>query len=45
MKGTQANLTGELVKNLKIKLPSLPEQNKIASLLSSMDKLVFLLSL
>jgi len=35
--GTQANLNGDLVKNLRILLPPLPEQTAIASILSDMD--------
>ncbi len=40
MTGTQSNLTGEIVKNIKVKIPSLEEQNKIANLLSSIDILI-----
>lgn len=36
-KGTQANLNTMIVKNLKIPLPPLPVQQKIASILSAVD--------
>ena len=35
---TQANLTAEIVKNSRISLPSFPEQQKIAEILSTVDK-------
>jgi type I restriction enzyme S subunit len=35
--GTQGNLNAQSVKKFKIKLPSLPEQQKIANVLSSID--------
>jgi len=35
---TQKNLNAEIVKNLKIALPPLPEQKKIASILSTVDE-------
>lgn len=35
--GTQGNLNAQSVKNFKINLPSLPEQQKIANFLSSID--------
>ena len=37
---TQKNLNAEIVKGLKIVLPPLPEQQKIAEILSSMDKAI-----
>jgi type I restriction enzyme S subunit len=37
MTGTQGNLNAEVVKNIEILLPTLPEQQKIASLLSALD--------
>lgn len=38
--GTQANLNKGIVQNLKIPLPTLPEQQKIADCLSSLDALI-----
>ncbi len=40
MTGTQSNLTGEIVKNIKVKIPSIEEQNKVENLLSSIDILI-----
>ncbi len=37
---TQANLTAEIVRNSKIPLPPLPEQQKIAHVLMSIDKAI-----
>ncbi|MCD6371861.1 MAG: restriction endonuclease subunit S [Candidatus Aenigmarchaeota archaeon] len=37
---TQANLTAEIIKKLKIPLPPLPEQKKIAEILSTVDKAI-----
>ncbi|MHB8357968.1 MAG: restriction endonuclease subunit S [Thermoplasmataceae archaeon] len=37
---TQNNLNAEIVKNLKIPLPSLPEQQKIAEILSTADEVI-----
>ena len=36
----QPNLSGQLVKELKVSLPPLPEQKKIASILTSVDKVI-----
>ncbi len=36
--GTQSNLNAGMVKNFKIKLPSLPEQQKIAAVLTTADQ-------
>ena len=41
--GTQGNLNAQTVRNLKIKLPSLPEQQKIAEVLSLADDEINLL--
>jgi type I restriction enzyme S subunit len=41
--GTQGNLNAQIVKNLRIKLPSLHEQQKIAKVLSTADKEIELL--
>lgn len=38
LQGGQGNLSAELVKNLFISMPSLPEQKKIADFLSAFDK-------
>ncbi|MEM4293030.1 MAG: restriction endonuclease subunit S [Thermoplasmata archaeon] len=37
---TQANLTGEIIKKLKIPLPPLPEQKAIAKVLSTVDEAI-----
>ena len=36
----QPNLSGQLVKELKVSLPPLPEQKKIASILTSVDEVI-----
>lgn len=41
--GTQGNLNAQIVKNLKIKLPSIQEQEKIAEVLSLADEKINLL--
>jgi type I restriction enzyme S subunit len=38
--GTQANLNKSIVQNLRFPLPTLPEQQKIADCLSSLDELI-----
>ena len=38
--GNQKNLNGELIKQIPIKLPPLPEQRKIAEILSTWDKAI-----
>ncbi len=38
LQGGQGNLSAEIIKNITINLPSLPEQQKIASFLSGIDK-------
>lgn len=43
--GTQGNLNAEIVKNFKIKLPKLNEQQKIAEVLTSCDDEINLLNL
>jgi restriction modification system DNA specificity domain protein len=43
--GTQGNLNAEIVKNFKIKLPNLNEQQKIAEVLTSCDDEINLLNL
>ena len=40
IQGGQGNLSGEIIKSIKILLPSLPEQQKIADCLSSLDELI-----
>lgn len=42
--GTQGNLNAQTVKNLKIELPCLKEQDKIANFLSSLDSKIELVS-
>ena len=42
--GTQGNLNAQTVKNLKIELPCLKEQDKIANFLSSLDSKIDLVS-
>lgn len=41
IQGGQGNLSGEIVKSIKIPFPSLKEQKKIADCLSSLDDLIF----
>lgn len=41
--GTQGNINAKILKNFKINIPSLDEQGKIASFLSSVDKKIDLL--
>ena len=36
--GTQGNINAEIVKNIKLPYPSLPEQQKIADFLSAIDE-------
>ena len=43
LQGGQGNLSAQIVKNFKIFAPSLPEQQKIASFLTSVDKKIDLL--
>ena len=43
--GTQGNLNAEIVKNFKIKLPNLKEQQKIAEVLTAFDDEINLLNL
>lgn len=43
--GTQGNLNAEIVKNFKIKLPNLKEQQKIAKVLMACDDEINLLNL
>ncbi|RZS98597.1 restriction endonuclease subunit S [Cecembia calidifontis] len=43
LQGGQGNLSGEIVKSLEVCYPSLPEQQKIASFLSSVDERIELL--
>ena len=38
IQGGQGNLSAEIVKNIPLRLPSLPEQKKIAALLSAIDE-------
>lgn len=38
IQGGQGNLSGEIIKSIKILLPSLPEQQKIADCLSALDE-------
>ena len=38
LQGGQGNLSAEIIKNLKLSLPSLPEQQKIADFLTAVDK-------
>ena len=38
LQGGQGNLSAQIIKNLNISLPQLPEQQKIASFLSAVDK-------
>jgi type I restriction enzyme S subunit len=40
IQGGQGNLSGEIVKSIVIPFPSLPEQTKIATCLSSLDDLI-----
>ncbi len=40
LQGGQGNLSGEIVKSIRIRLPKLPEQRKIADCLSSLDELI-----
>jgi len=40
VQGGQGNLSGEIVKSIKLAFPSLAEQRKIADCLSSLDELV-----
>ena len=40
IQGGQGNLSGEIVKSIVIPFPSLPEQTKIATCLSSLDELI-----
>ncbi|MBC6403924.1 MAG: restriction endonuclease subunit S, partial [Hyphomonadaceae bacterium] len=40
LQGGQGNLSGKIVKSLRIPLPSLPEQRQIAGCLSSLDDLI-----
>ena len=40
IQGGQGNLSGEIIKSIKILLPSLPEQQKIADCLLSLDELI-----
>lgn len=42
MTGTQANLSGEIVKNIKCTVPEIVEQTKIGDLLSKIDDLILL---
>jgi type I restriction enzyme S subunit len=37
LQGGQGNLSADIVKNLSIDLPSIPEQTKIANFLSAID--------
>lgn len=43
LQGGQGNLSGQIVKELKVYFPSLPEQQKIADFLSAVDKRLQLL--
>ncbi|MDK2802723.1 MAG: restriction endonuclease subunit S [Oscillospiraceae bacterium] len=38
LQGGQGNLSAKIIKSLKFNLPTLPEQTKIANLLSTLDK-------
>lgn len=40
LQGGQGNLSGEIIKSIVVGFPSLPEQQKIAACLSSVDKLI-----
>ena len=40
VQGGQGNLSGEIVKSISLPFPSLPEQQKIAACLSSLDDLI-----
>jgi type I restriction enzyme S subunit len=40
VQGGQGNLSGEIVKSISLPFPSLPEQQKIASCLSSLDEVI-----
>ena len=44
-RGTQGNLNAQIVKNFKLKIPPLPEQQKIAKILSLQDKEIQLLKI
>lgn len=43
LQGGQGNLSADIIKNLKLFLPSLPEQQKIADFLTAVDKRIELL--
>lgn len=40
IQGGQGNLSGEIIKSIALKFPRLPEQQRIASCLSSLDELI-----
>ena len=42
LQGGQGNLSGVIVKNLEVSIPSLPEQQKIGFMLSHLDSLITL---
>lgn len=44
LQGGQGNLSSEIIKKLKIDLPSMPEQKKISEFLSRIDKQIYVLS-